>query len=594
MLKDIKITQKIPLIMITFALLSAIATGFIAYNKTASSMKETARDNLQSLLSSRKSALQQYFDTIIHQITFHAKSPLIIKSIKDFDAAWQVIEDDKGHRLKQLYIHENPYTKGRKGAFLTALDGSKYSQVHQKTHPYLSNMIDTDAYYDLFLINTAGDLIYSVQKEADFSTNLLNGKWQNTSLAKLFQQINTGQSPGVIHISDFSPYHPSSDEPASFIGTAIFDLHNKYLGVLVLQLPIEPIDRIMQVSAGMGRSGETYVVGPDLLMRSNSRFFQDRSILMTTVDSTSVHRALLGETGFGVIEDYRQIPVYSSFTPISVLSMKWAMVAEIDQAEVLQPVYEMSQFLLIGGLLLTLVILIVGYLISTDISQPIVAMTNMMKKLSNNELSINISVNERKDEIGNMADAMVVFRQNAIEREHLKDQLSKIADQDTLTGLYTRKFAMEHLQTLIDGAQLDQSKLVLMFIDLDNFKQINDEYGHYMGDKTLCNIAEHLRSCVREQDVVARIGGDEFIILFPHINNTEIISSIANEIVKSTPPQVVPLSLSIGISVFPDDTTNAIELLKNADIAMYNVKKAGKNNYCFWQQDIHSVKYNSL
>ena len=584
MLKDIQITKKFPLVMITFALFSAMATGLIAYNKTADSMEQTARDNLKSLLASRKSALVQYFDTIIHQVTFHAKSPLIIDSLKSFSEAWDDLGTNQSQHLQQLYIHQNPYPKGRRSAFLTAPDNSQYSQLHKQIHPLLSSVIDTESYYDLFLINRNGDLLYSVQKEPDFATNLLTGLWKKTNLAELFRRINDAPLTGKTHISDFSPYQPSDNKPASFIGTAIFDQRSHYLGAIILQLPIEPIDKIMQVTAGMGETGETYVVGPDLLMRSNSRFFQDRSILTTRVDTLSVQRALQGETGFGVIRDYRKVPVYSSFVPFSVLSMKWAMLAEIDAAEVLKPVYDMSRFLLISGLLITFVIFIFGYLLSSDISKPIVAMTKMMKRLSDNDLDINISVNERQDEVGKMAEAMVIFKKNAIEREQLKNELSKIANLDALTGLYTRKYAMEHLQLLMEDSAGDLSKLVLKFIDLDNFKQINDAYGHHIGDKTLCNIADHLSACVREKDIVARIGGDEFIIIFPYIHDIEDISPIANDIVQSLPAQKLPITFSIGMSVFPDDAKDALILLKNADIGIYNVKKTGKNNFCYWRQ----------
>ena len=214
----------------------------------------------------------------------------------------------------------------------------------------------------------------------------------------------------------------------------------------------------------------------------------------------------------------------------------------------------------------------------------------MMEKLSDNDLYINISVDERSDEIGRMAEAMVVFKQNAIEREQLRKKLSEIVNLDALTGLYTRKYAMDYLQQLIDESHVERTKLVLMYIDLDNFKQINDSYGHHTGDKTLCNIATHLRSCVRQQDIVARIGGDEFIIIFLSITVIEDISPIANALLQNLPPQKLPITLSIGMSVFPDDAQTALTLLKNADIAMYQVKKSGKNYFCFWEQTNDAIK----
>jgi diguanylate cyclase (GGDEF)-like protein len=583
MLKDIQITKKFPIIMITFALISALATGAIAFTKTASSMELAAQEKLKSLLASRKSALTQYFDSTIYEVGFQGKNPLIIDAIEDLNQAWMSLGAGQEEKLRTLYIEKNPFEASKRHLYLNADDNSQYSFFHRKKHPLLSTLTNIDSYYDLFLINTQGDLIYSVDKEIDFATNLKTGPWRETQLARLFKRINDSPQIGKVLISDFAPYKPSFDAPASFIGTAVFNQASQYIGTIIFQLPIEPINRIMQVTAGMGTSGETYLVGEDLLMRSNSRFYKERSILSTQVDTPSVHRALAGETGFAIIDDYRAIPVYSAFSSFNVLSINWAILAEIDEQEVLLPVYDMSNFLMISGILIALAISVFGYVLSTDISKPIVAMTGMMQQLSDNDLQVNISVDERKDEIGKMAQAMVVFKQNAIERESLRKELIKIADVDSLTSLFTRKFAIDKLNELLYTADFLKQKLALMFIDVDDFKKINDSYGHDIGDKTLQNVASHISANVRKEDIVARIGGDEFIIILPGINHIKEVSPIAIAILASLVKHPFPISLSIGISIYPDNASNATQLLKKADDAMYTVKGTGKNNFSYWK-----------
>jgi len=111
-----------------------------------------------------------------------------------------------------------------------------------------------------------------VTKEPDFATNVIKGLWRNTQLAMVFSDVNTDLIAGKLVYKDFSPYPPSGDQPASFIGTSVYNEQHRYLGVVIYQIPIKPLDSIMQVTAGMGSSGETYLVGQDLLMRSNSRF----------------------------------------------------------------------------------------------------------------------------------------------------------------------------------------------------------------------------------------------------------------------------------------------------------------------------------
>ncbi|MBL4631762.1 MAG: diguanylate cyclase [Paraglaciecola sp.] len=590
MLKDIRITTKFPLIMISLALISAIATGVIAYVKTTESIQEAAQDKLVALLESRKSSVDQYFNRIGHKISFHAQSPLVIEALKDFASAWEGLPQDKTAYLQSHYIERNPFKVGQKSSLLIAQDGSLYSQRHKKYHPTFKNMIEARTYCDFFLLDPKGNLVYSVKKEADFATNVIDGIWHDTHLAQVFNGINSQPKPGQLIYADFSFYLPGGNEPASFIGSSVYDEQQQYLGVVIYQMPIEPLDNIMQVTAGMGDSGETYLVGQDFLMRSNSRFLTNRSILNTRVDSSSVKLALQGTSGMNIIDDYRDVEVLSAFAAIDFLGTRWAMLAEIDLAEVMEPAHTLSNFLLISGVLIAIIICLLGYLLANDISQPIVAMTRMMNQLSNNDLKINISVDDRKDEVGSMAKALVVFKQNAVERDRLHNELRYVVEHDTLTGLYTRKYALDQLPLLMNVAKQASSRLVLMFIDIDDFKHINDTYGHAVGDRVLNEMTQNLTECVRKNDVVARVGGDEFLILLPDINSLEDSHQIAKSIISSVQVLLpisganIKLTLSLGISVYPDDGEDISLLLSLADKAMYSVKGRGKNSYAYWNE----------
>jgi len=503
------------------------------------------------------------------------------------------LPSDKKSYLQGQYIDRNPFKVGQKGSLLSAKDNSRYSKLHHQFHPIFKNMIEARLFYDFFLLDRHGNVIYSVNKEADFATNIINGKWQKTQLATVFKTITSQPIAGKLYYADFKRYPPSGNEPASFIGAPVFDAQHKYLGVVIYQMPIEPIDRIMQVTAGMGETGESYLVGNDLLMRSDSRFLKQRSILNKKVDTFSVQQALAGEAGVGIIDDYRNVAVFSAYTAIDFFNTRWAMLVEIDREEVLRPVYTLSNFLLISGIIIALVICLLGYMLATDISQPIVAMTRVMNKLSNNELGVNISVNERKDEIGHMANAMVVFKQNAIERARLHKELCHLMNHDPLTNLFTRKYALDTLPSLMVQAQQDDSRLVLMFIDIDDFKLINDTHGHHIGDSVLTDVAANLVSCVRKDDIVARIGGDEFLVILPNVRNFNDSHHIASQIVESV-KVTLPVSgddsnltLSIGMSVYPDDSTNMAQLMRHADSAMYTVKGRGKNSFTYWDKAHH-------
>jgi len=578
--------------MISLALISALATGIIAYYSASNGMRTAAEEKLISLLESRKFSLYQYVSTIQKDLAIHAQSPLLIESIQDFSLAWQQLPEDKKAYLQQQYIHTNPFKAGQKDALLSGKDNNSYNQLHRKYHPVFRNLIKARDFYDLFLFDTTGNMVYSVSKEKDFATNIINGPWKKSHLSKVFSIINKNPSPGVQILSDFSHYKPSGNTPASFIGSPIFDANGSYIGVLVFQMPIEPLNRVMQVTAGMGETGETYLVGSDLLMRSDSRFYQGRSILATTVATDSVHQALAGKQGIQVLADYRGVQVFSAYTPINILGTQWAMIVEVDEAEVMAAVYEMSQFLAISGLLLLVLISIFGYLLAQDISRPIVDMTDMMRRLSKNDLDINISVSKRGDEIGGMADAMVVFKQNAIEKAKLQEKLNHLANHDSLTGLPTRQYALKTLEKLIKKSKENNGKLAIMFVDLDDFKRVNDTYGHHVGDQVLKNVAHGLSSSVRKNDIVARIGGDEFLIIVPDIDSDRDSNKIAGEMIRavgnsfSARSKKINISVSIGISIYPQHAQEPDQLIKRADSAMYTAKGGGKNNYCYWQDEV--------
>lgn len=587
MFTDLKITHKFPVVMICFALLSALITAFIAFTIAKNEMTHSAEEKLSSLLESRATALDTYFSVIEKDLYFHAQSPLVISAIEQFSQAWLALDKDQTQQLQNTYIRMNPFSNEQKSALHRADNASLYDQYHAQYHPAFTNLVSTREFHDLFLFNTQGELIYTVKKEEDFATNLISGHWNKTHLSKLIQELNAKPSISKHLFADFSPYEPSNNSPASFIASPVFDNNRQYIGIIAFQMPLDPLNRVMQITAGMGKSGETYLVGPDLLMRSDSRFFLGHSILKTQVDTTSVHRALAGESGNARIEDYRGVSVFSSFAPIDFLETRWAIIAEIDTDEILTPVYTMNRFLILSGAIIAIVIFFLGYLLAADISLPIVAMTHMMTRLSRNDLSINISVSERKDEVGKMAKAMEVFKKNAIERDQLQKKLNHMAHHDTLTGLPTREYAGKQMKEYLKNLKTENNKLVVIFADLDNFKNINDTLGHQAGDQLLKEVAVRLSDAIRDQDIIARVGGDEFVVILPHVNDLSVIKHIAHKMIDSLAinfvlqDSVCQVGLSLGIAVAPDDGTDNTTLINQADKAMYLAKQRGKNNFVF-------------
>ena len=173
-----------------------------------------------------------------------------------------------------------------------------------------------------------------------------------------------------------------------------------------------------------------------------------------------------------------------------------------------------------------------------------------------------------------------------------KNQLFLKASFDSLTSLHNREHFLFELQERISLAKRENNKLAILFIDLDHFKEINDSLGHDYGDIVLKITAERLKNSVRDSDIIARFGGDEFVILLNNIHNVDEIIEFCDRILNKLKETITlqnnnyHISASIGISISPDDSIDSDNLIKYADIAMYKAKKSGKDRFAFYKTEM--------
>jgi len=207
------------------------------------------------------------------------------------------------------------------------------------------------------------------------------------------------------------------------------------------------------------------------------------------------------------------------------------------------------------------------------------------------------SVKPVLDENGKVA-TVICISKNITERKVMEERLQHMAQYDHLTDVPNRSLFDDRLQNAIAQAKRDDLRLALMALDLDRFKAINDTYGHQIGDRLLQAVAQRIRNCLRESDTVGRIGGDEFVILLPHIDVEFDALGVADKISASLNrpfelpdcTSVLQISSSIGIAIYPEHGSNPNELARHADHALYASKAGGRNQTSLYGKPLNCLQ----
>ena len=219
----------------------------------------------------------------------------------------------------------------------------------------------------------------------------------------------------------------------------------------------------------------------------------------------------------------------------------------------------------------------------------------LITKKNGTDLPSGLRVNRVDDPNSGRPTHYIWILADITERKQAEERMRHIAQHDALTGLPNRLALAMRLAQLLPEARRHKWRLAIMFIDLDRFKIINDTLGHQVGDELLREVACRLSGVIRETDFVARLGGDEFVIILPGINTPADAATVAGKVIAklSTPIEAeghdLHTSPSIGISIFPDDGPDGDTVMKNADMAMYHAKEAGRNNYQFFTAEMNRV-----
>ena len=495
-----KIATKIVIASTLLCSLAVVATGtFVGWRASVLSeqaLYQRAMSQLTSIRENKKSEIENYFQQIRGQMVTVANSIGVKDAMVAFSDAFErypvelVSSTDvgklseyysssfgetyrstnggqsanelqvlaklsgKAKALQARYIGVNPNQLGDKHQLMADSLGTEYDEVHRTYHPSIKGFLEEFGYYNIFLVDTSGNIVYSVFKELDYATSLYSGPYSSTGIAQAFKQA-LNISPLQYYLEDFFPYFPSYEAAASFIATPIV-VYGSTVGVLIFQMPVDKINSIMTFGenwqyAGLGQSGETYLVGPDELLRSESRFLiespeqyfselktfgiptatieqiegKSSAIGRYKVSSTSVKSALRGKSGTDVVTGKRGVEVLSVYSPLDAAGLKWAIVTEINKNEALADLEALiqSKFItvVISIVVGVIVAICVSYFLGRSIAQPISKASNKIKRISSeNDLTERLDENG-KDEMTDLAVSL-----NSL-FAHLQDIIRKFA-----------------------------------------------------------------------------------------------------------------------------------------------------------------------
>ena len=291
--------------------------------ETVNTLRDEAFKKLVAIREIKKHQIEDFFESSLTTMETFARS-------KDTSTMYD--------RLVQYHIDMDTQADG---AYDVSTD--EYKEIWETFGANITQFQKDSGLYDVFLICTKhGHVMYTACKESDIGTNLRTGPCKDSALRKLWDEVISTKRPAI---ADFSPYAPSNGDPAAFAGAPIFNESNEMIGIMAVQISLDQINKIMTQRAGLGKSGETYLVGSDKLMRSDSFLDPENHTVKASfknpskgsVDTQAATEALAGKTDAKVILDYNGAAVLSAYTPVKVGNLTWALLSEIDVAEAFCP-----------------------------------------------------------------------------------------------------------------------------------------------------------------------------------------------------------------------------------------------------------------
>ncbi len=468
-------------------ILSIVIIGWQGYQLAKMAIEERTFEALTATRDIKKRQVENYFEQVKNQITTLSENYMIVDAMKQLTTAFHNVKEDyqvsesrfseyaesvrrhhedsfakkynkknpahpmesinfsppdaEGTILQHFYVANNGETTHPELNQEAVGANHSYHLVHSKYHPALQSYQEKFRFYDIFLVDEkTGHIVYSVRKEIDFATSLLTGPHKDSNIANTFRDAREASQKDFVKLSDFELYGPSFDAPSLFIASPVFD-GGKKTGVLVFQISISEIDRVITGEGnweeeGLGKTGETYIVGSDYKPRSNCRFLLEKpewffdflgkqgsqglpfwqmkehstTVLFWDIMRKGITEALSGISTTKMAKNCLGLPSLSSYAPLKIHDVQWVILSEITAEEAFASVNLLRNRILWIGLFIVGLIIILGMSISKTISSPLLRLIKSSKQIGEGDLSRRVDITS-KDEIGVLAES---FNQMAV------------------------------------------------------------------------------------------------------------------------------------------------------------------------------------
>jgi class 3 adenylate cyclase len=526
------------IMLLSVSVLSSIVVGIIGYVNGTEALRAIAYEKLVEIRENRSREVAQLFGSIENAVRLGAMNDTSKAAARAFTSGFAELEGEEldaaassavddyyrdefaadlaeatgeevdgsafaprgGAQSYLQYHYVIPYEDWETAIEAEdAGDGSAWSAAHAEYHEYYRAMTELQDFEDVLMLDTQGNVVYSAFKGVDLGTNLFDGPYRLSNLAMAYREALDRNIVGDVVVADFAPYSPSLGNPAGWAVTPIAD-DGEVIGALAIELPIDRIDEVMTVGGewadnGLGRTGETYLVGRDQLMRSISRQLQDdpvvyedaavsaglapeaaalsvqngNTLMQQIISGEAVTRALAGESGTLLERDYLGRDSLTAYAPLSVDGLNWVIVAQETSAEAMVPVEDFTRNLILSTAGMIIFVCLLSLVLAQVFVRPLRRLKMAAQRIAAGDEGVQVDAGS-SDELADVANAFNDMSRSLQVKSHLIEEQERANEQLILSfmpeGIANRYRHGE------DAIAQDSDDVTVVFADIVGFEEM--------------------------------------------------------------------------------------------------------------------------